>query len=119
MLEAALPREPPDLRIRHVVVNVREPLGLGVRGPDAFRATEVWNAGLRGNAGARQRHDARRSLHPTTDPLDHVAHLRVPRRRAILRRSILKEPAMKRLATLTVLSALIIAPGAALAQTED
>src|SRR5690348_17895802 len=69
MMQAALPGELPHLRIGHVVPNVRETLGFRISGPDALWPPKVRNAGLGGNAGAGQSHDAAGGL----KPLVHIA----------------------------------------------
>ena len=55
VINAALPGELTDLRIRHVVVKAREPFGLGVPGPNALRPPEVGNTGFGRDTGAGQR----------------------------------------------------------------
>jgi hypothetical protein len=53
MLEAALPRQLPDLRIRHVVMDVGEPLRFGIFRPKALRPAEIRNARFGGDPGPR------------------------------------------------------------------
>src|SRR6266516_4592777 len=70
MLQTALPGESAHLGIRHVVMNVREPLGLGVGGPNAARTAEIGNAGVSRDASARQRDDARGGIDPAAHDSD-------------------------------------------------
>src|SRR6266513_3250467 len=79
MLCAALPRELADLRIRHVVMDVRELLGLWVLRPDALRSAEIRNAGFGGNTGASQHDDARRLINATACVGNRGAHVFGPR----------------------------------------
>src|SRR5688500_5378388 len=74
MRQALLPRELAHLRIGHVVVNVREPLGFRVGRPHTLWTSEVRDAGLGRNAGAGQSDDAGGIVNPAADALDIVAH---------------------------------------------
>src|SRR5262249_20304411 len=70
MIEPAFPRQLPDFGIRHVRVDVREPLGLWISGPEPLRATKIRDAGLSGDAGAGQRDDATGCVNPAANGLD-------------------------------------------------
>ena len=70
VMEPALPREPANLGIRHVVGDVRQPFGLGVLRPEALRSAEVGDAGVRRDAGASQCDDARGRIDPVAYGVD-------------------------------------------------
>ena len=64
MVQTLLPGEPPDLGVRHVVVDVRGALGLRVLRPDPVRAAEVGDAAVGGDAGAGEHDDGAGRAHP-------------------------------------------------------
>src|SRR5258705_12442969 len=74
MLEAALPRQLPDFRIRHVVMNVGEPLCLGILRPQTLRPAEIGDTRFGGDPGPRQHDDARGFVNPATRILNRVTH---------------------------------------------
>jgi uncharacterized protein (TIGR03435 family) len=54
MLEPAPPRQTTHFRIRHVVMNVREALGAGIRRPQPLRAAKIRDSRFSRDAGAGQ-----------------------------------------------------------------
>jgi hypothetical protein len=72
MIDPALPGAFSDLGIRHVGVDVRQLLGRRISGPQTQRPSEIRNARLSRDAGARQRDEARRDVHPAAHLLDLV-----------------------------------------------
>lgn len=74
MLQAALPREPANFRIGHVVVNVGKFFRFRIFRPQPLWAAEIRNSGLGRNAGARQRNHAGTVIDPPTNRLDTFGH---------------------------------------------
>src|SRR5206468_1984664 len=72
-VEPALPCPLADLGIGDVVLQRRLLLGLGILRPDALRPPEVGNAGVRRDAGARERHHAPGLLDPAANEIDQRA----------------------------------------------
>ena len=89
-----LPRPPPDLRIRHVVLQGRGLLGVRVLRPHAVRTAEVGDAGLGRDPRAREHHHVRRVAQPRRDRDEVFRHsadstaatVRQGRRRPLVRR---------------------------------
>src|SRR3989475_12662473 len=72
-LEPTPPGARADVGVGEIVLERRELFGAGVPGPHALRPAEIGDAGVGGDSGARQRHDAFGLVDPAADGLDHLS----------------------------------------------
>src|SRR5437899_10325669 len=72
-LEPTPPGARADVGVGEIVLERRELFGAGVPGPHALRPAEIGDAGVGGDPGARQRHDAFGLVDPAADGLDHLS----------------------------------------------